>query len=219
MTSAPVNCMANRRGKGGSSDRFPLLGLQNCCRQWLQPWNQKTIAFWQESNDKHRQYVEKQRHYSANKGLYSQDYGLPSGHVQLWELDRKEGRTPKNWYFQTVVLEKTLESPLDSKEIKPLHLKGDQPWIFTGRTDDWCWSWSSSILVILCEQMTHWRSPCCWERLRVGAEEGSEDEMAGQHHRCNKHELGHAPGDAEGQGGLACCSPCGHRVGHDWVTE
>ena len=67
--------------------------------------------------------------------------------------------------------------------------------------------------------MTHWRSPCCWERLRVGAEEGSEDEMAGQHHRCNKHELGHAPGDAEGQGGLACCSPCDHRVGHEWVTE
>ena len=62
-------------------------------------------------------------------------YGLPSGHVQLWELDCKEGRTPKNWCLWTVMLEKAPESPLDSKEIKPINLKGDQPWIFTGRTD------------------------------------------------------------------------------------
>ena len=79
--------------------------------------------------------VEKQRHYSADKGLYSQGYGLPSGHVWLWELDSKEGRTPKNWCLRTVVLEKIPKSPLDSKEIKPANLKGDQPWIFTGRTD------------------------------------------------------------------------------------
>ena len=126
--------MASRRGKGGSSDRFPLLGLQNHCGQWLRPWNQM-IASWQESNDKPRQCVEKQRLYSANKCLYSQGYSLPSGHVWLWELDRKEGRMPKNWCLGTVVLEKTPESPLDSKEIKPVNLKGDEPWIFTGRTD------------------------------------------------------------------------------------
>ena len=93
------------------------------------------IASWQEGNDQPRQCIEKQRHDSANRGLYSQAYGLPSGHVWLWELDHKEGRTPKNWCLQTVVLEKTPESPLDSKEIKPVNLKGDQPWIFTGRTD------------------------------------------------------------------------------------
>ena len=92
---------------------------------WLQPWNQM-IASWQESNDKPRQHVEKQRHYSANKGPYNQGYGLPSGYVRLWELDRKEGRMPKNWCFWTVVLEKTPETPLDSKEIKPVNLKGDQ---------------------------------------------------------------------------------------------
>ena len=126
--------MASRRGKGGSSDRFPLLGLQNHCGQWLRPWNQMS-ASWQESNDKPRQCVEKQRLYSANKCLYSQGYSLPSGHVWLWELDRKEGRMPKNWCLGTVVLEKTPESPLDSKEIKPVNLKGDEPWIFTGRTD------------------------------------------------------------------------------------
>ena len=76
----PHYCMANRRGKVRSSDTFPLLGLQNHCRWWLQPWNQKTVAFWQESNDKPRQCVEKQRHYSASKDPYS----LPSGYVRLW---------------------------------------------------------------------------------------------------------------------------------------
>ena len=86
-------------------------------------------------DDKPRQYAEKQRHYSVNKGPYSQGYSLPSGHVQLREVDCREGRTPKNWCLQTVVLEKTPESPLDSKEIKPVNLKGDQSWIFTERTD------------------------------------------------------------------------------------
>ena len=71
--------------------------------------------------------VLKCRHYSANKGLYSQGHGLPSGHVWLWELDHKDGRTPENWCLRTVVLETTPESPLDSKEIKSVYLKGDQP--------------------------------------------------------------------------------------------
>ena len=115
--------MANRRGKLGSSDRFPLLELQNHHGQGLQPWNQKTISSWQESDDKHRQYVEKHRHYSAYKGPYSQGNSLPRAHLQLWELDYKEGRMTKHWYLPTVVLEKTPESPLESKEIKPVNLK------------------------------------------------------------------------------------------------
>ena len=90
---------------------------------------------WQESYDKRRQYVEKQRCYSANKGLYSQGYGLPSGQGWLWELDCQEGRVPRNWCLITMVLEKTPKRPLDSKEIKPVNLKGEQPWILTGRTD------------------------------------------------------------------------------------
>ena len=93
------------------------------------------IASWQESYDKPRQCVEKQRHYSANKGLYSQGYGLPSGHIQVWKLDCKEGRMPKNWCLQTVVPDKTPESPLDSKEINLVNLKWNQAWIFIGRTD------------------------------------------------------------------------------------
>ena len=95
----------------------------------------KTIASWQENNDQPRQCVEKQRHDCPDKGLYSQGYGLPSGHVKLWELDDKEGRVPTNSCLWTVVLEKTPESSLDSKEIKPVNLKGDQPWLFTGKTD------------------------------------------------------------------------------------
>ena len=79
--------------------------------------------------------LKKQRHYFANKGPSSQGYGFSSSHVRIWELDYKESWAPKNWYFLTVVLEKTLESPLDCKEIQPVHPKGDQSWVFIGRTD------------------------------------------------------------------------------------
>ena len=81
------------------------------------------------------QHIQKQRHYFANKGLSCQGYGFPCSHVWIWELDYKESWAPKNWCFWTVVLEKTLESPLDCKEIQPVHPKGDQSWIFIGRTD------------------------------------------------------------------------------------
>ena len=73
--------------------------------------------------------------YFTNKDLSSQSYGFSSSHVWIWELDYKESWAPKNWWFWTVVLEKTLESPLDCKEIQPVHPKGDQSWIFIGRTD------------------------------------------------------------------------------------
>ena len=86
------------------------------------------IASWQESCDTPRQCVEKQRHLSADKGPHSQGYGLPTGHILLWELDNKEGRVPKKWCLQTVLLEKIPESPLDWREIKPVNLKGNQPW-------------------------------------------------------------------------------------------
>ena len=85
--------------------------------------------------DKPRQHIKKERHYFANRGPYSQGYGFASSHVWMWELDCKESWAPKNWCFWTVVLEKTLESPLDCKEIQPVHPKGNQSWIFTRRTD------------------------------------------------------------------------------------
>ena len=90
---------------------------------------------WKKSYDQPRQHIKKQRHYCANKGPSSQDYGFSSGHVWMWELDYKESWALKNWCFWTVVLEKTPESPLDCKEIQPVHLKGNWPWIFIARTD------------------------------------------------------------------------------------
>ena len=127
--------MANRWGNNGNSERLYFGGLQNHWRWWLQPWNQNTLAPWKKSYDQPRQHIEKQRHYFANKGPSSQGYGFSSSHVWMWELDYKESWAPKNWCFWTVVLEKTLESPLDCKEIQPVHPKGNQFWIFIGRTE------------------------------------------------------------------------------------
>ena len=90
---------------------------------------------WKESYDQRRQHIEKQRHYFADKGLSSQSYGFSNSHVQMCKLDYKESWVLKNWCFWTVVLEKTLKSPLDCKEIQPVHPKGNQSWIFIGRTD------------------------------------------------------------------------------------
>ena len=93
------------------------------------------LAPWKESYAQRRQHIKKQRHYFANKGLSSQSYGFSSSHVRMWELDQKECWLPKYWCFWIVVLEKTLESPLDCKEIQPVNPKGNRSWIFIGRTD------------------------------------------------------------------------------------
>ena len=93
------------------------------------------LAPLKKSYDKPRQQSKKQTHHFADKVPYRQTYGFSGSHVQMWELDHKKGRTLKNWCFQIMVLEKTLESPLDSKEIKPVNPRGNQPWIFIGRTD------------------------------------------------------------------------------------
>ena len=92
------------------------------------------LAPWKKSYDKPRQHIKKQRHYFTNKAPSSQSYGFSSSHVWMWELDSKETWVLKNWCFWTV-LEKTLVSPLDSKEIQPINRKGNQSWIFSGRTD------------------------------------------------------------------------------------
>ena len=105
--------------------------------------------------------LKKQRYHFSDKDPYSQSYGLSSSQVQLWELDHREGRMPKNWCFWTVVLEKTLESIPDSKEIKPVNL-----W------KDWCWSWSSNTLATWCEELTHLKRLWCWERWRAVGEGG-----------------------------------------------
>ena len=119
--------MANRWGNSRNSGWLYFWGLQNHCRWWLQPWNWKMLTPWKESYDQPRQHIKKQRHYFANKGPSSQGYGFSSSHVWMWELDYTESWAPKNWCFGTVVLEKTLESPLDCKDIQSVHPKGDHP--------------------------------------------------------------------------------------------
>ena len=95
----------------------------------------KDTDSWKKSYDQPRQPIKKQRHYFSNKCQSSQSYGFSSSHVWMWELDYKESWAPKNWCFWTAVLEKTLESPLDCKEIQPVHPTGNQSWIFIGKTD------------------------------------------------------------------------------------
>ena len=95
-------------------------------------------------------------------------YGFSSSHAWMWELDYKESWAPKNWCFGTAVLEKTLESPLDCKEIQPVHAKGHQSWIFIGRTD--AEAETPNTWATWCEELTHWKRPWCWERLKARGE-------------------------------------------------
>ena len=101
----------------------------------------------------------------------SQGYGFSSSHVWMWELDYKESWAPKNWCFWTVVLAKTLESPLDFKEIQPVHPKGDKSWVFIGRTDEA----ETPVLWPPLAELTHWKRPWCWEGLVAGGE--GDDKM------------------------------------------
>ena len=116
-----------------------------------------------------RQHIKKQRHYFDNKGPSSQSYGFSSSHVQMWDLEHKEDWALNNWCFWTVVLEKTLESSLDCKDIKPVNPKGNQPQIFIGRTDPEA---EAPILWLPDAELTHWKRPWCWERLRARGEGG-----------------------------------------------
>ena len=151
--------------------------------------------------------VKKQRHCFANKGLSSQGYGFSSCHAWVWELDSKESWVQKNWCFWTVVLEKTLESPLDRKEIQPVHPKENQSCIFIGRTD------AEAETPILwppdAKSWLIWKDPDAEKNGRWEEKGATEDEIVGWHHWLNGHEFESTPGVGDGQGGLACCSPWG----------
>ena len=166
-----------------------------------------------ESYDQPRQYIKKQRHYFANKGSSSQGYGFSSSHVWMWELEYKESWVLKNWCFWTVVLEKTLESPLDCKEI----LKEISP---EYSLEDWCWSWNSNTLATWCEELTHLKWPWCWERLRVG-EEGDDrrwDTWMASLAQWTWVWVNSGSWWWTGRPGMLQ-SMVSQRVGHDWVTE
>ena len=151
----------------------------------------------------------KSRHYFANKGLSSQSYGFSHSHVWMWELDYKENWAPKNCCFWTVVLEKTLESPLDCTEIQPVHPKGDQSWIFIWRTDAEAEDsifWPPDV-----KNWLIWKDPDAGKDWRQEEKGMTEDEMVGWHHQLNGHKFVQALGAGDRQGSLACCSPWGHK--------
>ena len=165
------------------------------------------LAPWKKSHSKPSQHIKKQRYQFIDKGTCSQSYGLSNSHVWMWELNHNKGWGSKNWCFWTVVLEKTLEGPFDCKEIQPVHPKGDQSWVFIGRTD------AKAETPILwppgAKSWLIWKDPDAgkdWGQEEKGT---TEDEMVGWHHWLNGQEFEQTPGDGDGQGGLVCCSPWG----------
>ena len=162
--------------------------------------------------------MKKQRQYLVNKGLSSQGYVLcfSSSHVWMWELDHKESWMQKNTCFWTVVLEKTLESPLDCKEIQSVHRRP----VLRVHWKNWCWSWNSNTLATWCKELTHWKRPWCRERLRAGGEgddRGWDGWMASLTQwtwvwvDSGSWWWTGRPGVLQSMGS--------QRVGHDWVSE
>ena len=154
------------------------------------------------SYDQPRWHIQKQRHYFANKGLSSQSNCFSSSHVWMWELGHKEGWALKNWCFWTVVLEKPLENPLDCKEIKPVNPKGNQSWIFIGRTDA-----EAEVPVFWPPDTKNWLIGEDCDAGREGRQEEkgiTEDEMIGWHHQLKGQVWTSGVGD--GQGSLMCWS-------------
>ena len=153
-----------------------------------------------------------------DKGSYNQSSGFSISHVWIWELDHKEGWVLKNWCFWTVMLEKTLESPLDCKEIKPENPKGNQSWVFIRRTDAEAESpilWPPDVKCRLIR-----KDPNAGKKWRQEGKGMIEDKMVVWHHWLDGHEFGQPPGVGEGQGCLACCSPWGRKKSEmtEWLN-
>ena len=145
------------------------------------------LAPWKKSYDQPRQHIKKQRRYFADKGLSSQSYGFSSNHVWMWELDHKESWVLKNWCFWAVVLEKILESPVDCKVIEWGHPKGNQSWIFIGRTDA-----ESEAPILWPPDEKNWligKDPDAEADWRQEEKGTTDDEMVGWHHWPNGHSL------------------------------
>ena len=165
-------------------------------------------------------HIKKQRCYFAKKGPSSQSYGFSSSHVWMWELDHKESWMLKNWCFWTMVLEMTLQSPFDCKEVQPVHPKGNQSWIFIGRSDA-----EAETPILWPPDLKNWFLGKDFDIVKDWRQEEkgmTEDEMVEWHHQLNGHEFEQAPGDGEGQGSLVCCSPLGCKSWtqlSDWTTN
>ena len=165
------------------------------------------LAPWKKRYDQSRQHIKKQRYYFADKGPSIQSSGFSRSHVWMWELDYKESWAAKNWCFWTVVLEKTLESLLNCKEIKPVNLKGNQSWIIIGRTDA-----EAEAPILWLPDVQSWltvKDPNAQKHWRQEQKGRTENEMVGWHHQFNGYEFEQAPRVGNWQGSLACCSPSG----------
>ena len=166
--------------------------------------------------------INNQRHHFANKGLFSQSYGLSISHVSMWELDQKGSWVPKNWFIWTAVLEKTLESPLDNKKVKPVNPKRNQFSIFIERSDA-----EAEAPIIWPPDSKNWlpgKDPDAEKDWRQEEKGTTEDEMVGWHHQLDGHEFEQALGVSDGQGDLACCSPWGRKESDmterlNWLIE
>ena len=175
--------------------------------------------FGAQKNNQPREHIKNQRHYFANKGPSSQGYIFSSSQVRMWELDYKESWALTNWCFWTVVLEKTLESSLDCKEIKPANPSGNQSWIFVGRTDA-----EAETSILWPPDVKSWLTGKDldagkdWRQEKKGT---TEDGMVGWYHRLDGHEFEQAPGVGNGQGSLACCSSWGHKESDmtEWLNS
>ena len=180
----------------------------NCFKEsWVElSGKPKILASWKKSYDQPRQHIKKHIDCFADKGPSGQSYGFSSSHVWMWELDHKESWASKNWYFWTMVVEKTHESPLECKEIQPVYPKGDQSWVFIVRTDV-----EAETLVLWPPDVKSW---LIWKDPDAGnwrwEEKGTtEDEIVGWHHGLNGCGFGQTPGVGDGQGDLACCTSWG----------
>ena len=145
----------------------------------------------------------------------NQGYGWSSSHVWMWELDYQKSRVQKNWWFWTVVLEKTLESPLDCKEIQPVHPKGDQSWVFIGRTDV-----EAETPILWPPDAKSWligKDPDTGRNWGQEEKGMTKDEIVWWHHWLNGHGFGWTPGVGDGQGSLVCCGSWGGKESD--VTE
>ena len=216
--------MANRWRNSGNCGRLYFLGLQNHCKWCLEPWNKNTLTPWKESYDQPRQDIKKQRHYFANKGPSSQGYGFSSSRVWMWELDYKESWALKNGCFWAVVLEKTLESSLNCKEIQSVQPKGNQYWVFIERTDA-----EAETPILWPRDAKSWltgKDPDAGKVWRQEENGAIEDEMVGWYHQLDGHAFEKTLGvcdaavHAQKSRSLPCHSAWGQRESDttDWLN-
>ena len=215
--------MANRWGNNENSDRLHFGRLQNHPEWWLAAMKLTHLLLGRKVMTNPRQHTKKERHYFPDKGPSSfQRYGFSSSHVWTWELDYKESWMPKNWCFWIVVLAKTLESPLDCKEAKPVNPKGNQSWRLIGRTDV-----EAEAPILWPPDVKSWltgKDPDAGKDWRQEEKGKREDEMVGWHHWLNGCEFEQSLGVGDGQGSPACYSSWGRKESDmteqlNWLTD